>query len=98
MKPSAERIHQAYDSAVSYFGATDSGGGHYDHVTGILIIIWLFSLDFWMDYIKHVSDPSLGQPEKVGQIYFRAKRQLDEKNIERFIAQYSLFQAGHAES
>ncbi|ELT90567.1 hypothetical protein CAPTEDRAFT_226509 [Capitella teleta] len=76
VNPSMKRIHAAFDSAVSYFGSTDT--------------------DLWMDYLRLASLHPMGCPEKVGQIYFKAKNQLDDQHIERFIAQYTLFQAGHS--
>uniref|UniRef100_UPI00398E53F9 U3 small nucleolar RNA-associated protein 6 homolog isoform X1 n=1 Tax=Pristiophorus japonicus TaxID=55135 RepID=UPI00398E53F9 len=52
------------------------------------------SADLWLGYIAEEQSHSQGKPEHTGQIHWRAMKTLQGEQVERFVSQYTLLQAG----
>ncbi|XP_013395525.1 U3 small nucleolar RNA-associated protein 6 homolog [Lingula anatina] len=52
--------------------------------------------DLWLDYISLELNHCKGEPENASKLHWRAMKTLDGQLTEKFIAQYTLLQTGHA--
>lgn len=50
--------------------------------------------DLWMNYIKEELS-GYGNPEKCGNLHWRAIKTLEGESVDRFTTQYTLLQIGH---
>ncbi|XP_064604792.1 U3 small nucleolar RNA-associated protein 6 homolog [Liolophura sinensis] len=51
--------------------------------------------DLWLDYVKLELNHPKGKSRNAGNIHFRAMKSLSGDQVERFVTQYTLLQAGH---
>ena len=56
---------------------------------------YMYFSDLWLEYIELEMNHPKGQPEKAGNLHWRAMKALMPELIERFTAQYTLLQTGH---
>lgn len=57
--------------------------------------LFFLSPDIWIDYIKLEMTHPQGKPENVGNLHYRAVKQLNGELNQEFITQFTLLQTGH---
>lgn len=100
-------LRDYYERAIREFGSSDEGNQDF-YITFSLLgdntffipvyqyisLIAINFIDLWMNYIKEELNGH-GNPEKCGNLHWRAIKILEGESADRFSTRYTLMQTGH---